>query len=84
MFNKKLCNVDFKPRKRRSKYDPEREATHEFLASNNENVCFEYGNEHEARCARIATQKYVREARQPLSVSQRGNTVVLTRKGNKV
>lgn len=84
MFNKKLYNVEYKPRKRRSKYDPERGATHEFLASNHENVCFEYDNEHEAKCARMAIQKYVREARQPLCASQRGNAVVLTRKGNKV
>ena len=84
MFNKKLYNVDFKPRKRRSKYDPEREAMHDFLASNNENVCFEYDSEREADCARAAIYKYAREARQPLCVSQRGNTVVLTRKGNKV
>lgn len=84
MFNNKLYNVDFNPRKRRSKYDPEGEAMHEFLATNHDNMCFEYSNEREANCARMATQKYAREARQPLSISLRGNTIVITRKGNKV
>jgi hypothetical protein len=79
MYNKITFNVEYTRRNKRSQYDPEREAMHEFLASDHENMCLEYGTEGKARLACAAIKKYAAHARQPLKAMVRGCNVIVTR-----
>lgn len=72
-------NVEFKPRTKKSKYNMEFGATHDFLASDYENVCLEYNDKREVKNAYQAIYAYTQKARQPLKVSTRGNCIVITK-----
>ena len=64
----------------KSIYEQEYELLHDFLASENENICFEYGSTQEAINARAALVVYIKRARQPLQLMQRVNCVFAVRK----
>ena len=60
---------------KKTKYDYERGLLHEFLASENENIRLEYDSPREACNAAAMLKLYVKNARQPLEIKQRGNAV---------
>lgn len=64
---------------KRSIYDREYELLHEFLATDNENICFEYHDTQEAINAVQALKMYAKKARQPLEFRQRANKVFAER-----
>lgn len=55
----------------RSLYAEEHKVLSDFLASDNENVRLEYGNENEAINARQALNMWVKNNRKPLKLAQR-------------
>lgn len=63
----------------KSIYTQEQNLLHEFLATDNENICFEYHNTQEAINAVQALKMYAKKARQPLKFAQRGNRVFAER-----
>ena len=65
---------------KKSVYEQEFELLHGFLATENENICFEYGSTQEAINVRQALMMYTKRVRQPLNILQRGNTVFAIRK----
>lgn len=79
MYVKIRYNVPYARGKSRNKYNPERTALHEFLASQNENICFEYLNVNEAVNARVAIKKYAAKARKNINITQKGNMVIIQR-----
>ena len=79
MFKSITYNVDFRPSRKKSVYSMEYAAMHDFLASDNENMCFEYNNNKEAANAYQAIWTYAKKNRQPLTVSTRQNTIVITK-----
>lgn len=65
---------------KKTKCDYERGLLHEYLASENENIRLEYDTPREAVNAAAMLKLYVRNARQPLEIKQRGNAVFAERK----
>lgn len=59
----------------RSVYAEEHKILSDFLATDNENVRLEYGNEREALNASAALRKWTKDNRKPLKVNQRRNFV---------
>lgn len=80
MYNRITYNVEFKPSPRKSMYNMERAVTHDFLASDYDNVCLEYSTVRERDNACQALWYYAKQNRQPLKFSVRGNNVIITRK----
>lgn len=72
-------NVEFKSRPKRSKYNMEFAATHDFLASDYKNVCLEYNDQREVKNAYQAIYAYTQKARQPLKVATRGKCIIITK-----
>lgn len=79
MYNNLSYDVEFTPRKNKTKYWAEREAAHEFLATGYNNACLEYDNARDVKNAYQSLLTYVREARQPLTLAVRGNCLIITR-----
>lgn len=73
-FNQYVKKINSK-----SVYEQEHELLHDFLASENENIYFEYGSTQEAINARAALVVYIKRVRQPLQILQRGNCVFAIR-----
>lgn len=75
-------NKRYKVIAKKSKYHQEHELTHEFLATDNENMWLEYDTEVEAQNAAQAIRRYIFENSQPLVALKRGVFVVVARKGD--
>lgn len=76
MFKSISYNVNYK---KTSKYDAEKEALHDFNASNNENMRLEYDSSCEAINARNTVARYIKMAKMPLSVTANGKGIVVFR-----
>lgn len=61
-------------------YEQEHQLTHQLLASDDNNIEIEYCNNKEAMLARASVFKYIKDARQPLEVMQRGKSVIIQKK----
>ena len=74
-------NKNFTPKGGKSVYTQEQNTLHELLASEYENVRFEYRNEQEAINARqaIILYIYIKANKQPLNAFQRKNFVFVVR-----
>ena len=68
---------------KKSIYEQEYTLLHEFLASKNENICFEYETRREAVNAAASLTMYIKKAKQPLLIKQRENFVFAVRKADK-
>ena len=75
MFKGFEYNQEYRRIKSKSVYAQEIEILHEFAASDKDNVRLEYTTEQEAVNARQALYNYIKEARKPLKVMQRGKYV---------
>lgn len=64
----------------KSIYEQEFSLLHDFLATDKENIRFEYSNEREAINARQAIFSCAKKARQPITVAQRGKYVFAVKK----
>lgn len=69
---------------RKIKYEQERELLHDFLASENKNMCFEYENPREARNAVQWIRRYSKEAKKGIVAKVRKNFVIVEREGESV
>lgn len=76
-------NVGYIPKNRKSMYDQEYNLTHELLASDDTNIEVEYYNASEAKAAYQAIKKYTVKVRQPLGVSQRGQSIIIYKQNKK-
>ena len=74
-FNQTCKNIE-----KKSVYHQERELLHEFLASEHENIMFEYSTSREAVNAAAMLKLYVQNVRQPLDIMQRGSNVFAVRR----
>ena len=79
MFKSYKYNQKFKKRAKKSIYDQEQNLIHDFWASKNENIEFEYTCSREAFNARNALNRYVNACRQPVKVLQRDNFVYVVK-----
>ena len=79
MFKSYKYNQKFKKRAKKSIYDQEQNLIHDFLASKNENIEFEYTCSKEAVNAAAALKNYTTACRQPLNVMQRANFVYVVK-----
>lgn len=75
MFKGFEYNKDFRKMANKSVYTQEFDLLHEFLATDNKNIRFEYSTEKEAINARQACATYIKNNNKPLKVMQRGNYV---------
>ena len=69
---------------RKTKYEQERELLHDFLASENENMCLEYENEREVKNAAQWIRQYSKEAKKGIVAKVRENFVIVEREGESV
>lgn len=83
MFKSITYNEDFPKIAKKSVYELEYDAMHDFCASEHKTMRFEYAATKEAVNAAVALRKYIAQARQPLDVAQRKEFVFVYRKGNK-
>lgn len=75
MFNEVTFNVPEISIAKRTLYTREYDILHEFLASNNSNVRFDYGTTQRAVFARQAMKEYAKRNRMQIAFSQRGKYV---------
>ena len=79
MFKSYKYNQKFKKIAKKSIYDQEQNLIHDFLASKNENIEFEYTCAKEAFNARNTLKRYTEACRQPVKVTQRNNYVYVVK-----
>ena len=68
-------NQECRKMRDRSVYAEEHKILSDFLATDNENVRLEYGDEREAFNAAMSHRKWTRDIRKPLKITQRKNFV---------
>lgn len=79
MFKSYKYNQKFKNRAKKSIYDQEQNLIHDFLASKNENIEFEYTCSKEAVNASNSLKRYTEACKQPVKVLQRGSFVYVVK-----
>lgn len=80
MFKEVKYDQPFTPNKRKSLYHQEFQLLHEFHGSDKRNMRLEYIANKDAHNAWQALDRYAKQTKTPVIISQRGNYVFVTRK----